>query len=197
MLHKTLFALVIAAAVLTGCDNKPTQTAEPKPTGDAKSAAATPTDIPPDIFVTDAPTGARGVTDVKTDPNATGQVIVTGRIGGRPKSFVDGAAVFVLADPSLKDCIQRHGKEGCPMPWDYCCEPEENLKTGIATVRIVDADGKPYPFSAEGQHGLAHLVDITVIGEIQPRQDTNVLVIDAQKIHINKEQTHTDLAQAG
>ena len=108
--------------------------------------------------------------------------------GGRERfamrrPFVNGAAVFLLADASMKSCDELHG-DGCRTPWDYCCEPRESLAAKIATIQIIDADGRPLRMSLTGRHGLAPLAEITVLGEIAQRSDSGTLVINARKIHV-------------
>lgn len=177
---KMIVALLVPA-LLVGCD-KPTAS-----NGGGESSAAQSADaggLPSDVFLSAAPAGARGVGEVKADPNVAGAVVVHGRIGGRPKPFVDNAAVFVIADAKLKDCIQRHGEGGCPMPWDYCCEPKDSLLANTATVRIVGDDGRPLRVGVQGRGGLEPLVDVTVVGEVQPRASADVLVIDARQVYV-------------
>ncbi len=172
------FAITLAAVVLFGCEQQPVQQAN-APTPDPETATA---GLPTDLFVETAPEGARSVADIKADATATGPVVVTGRIGGRPEPFVEGAAVFLIADAEMKDCKQLHG-DGCPTPWDYCCEPPDSLAAKIATIQIVDPDGKPLHIDVSGEHGLNPLATVTIAGEIARRGEGS-LVINAQQIHV-------------
>ena len=93
-----------------------------------------------------------------------------------------GSAVFVVADPILEDCIQKG--DGCPKPWDYCCEPKERLRANTATVRLVDADGNPLAGSAEGLGGLEPLRTIEVVGVVRETGPEGLFVVDAERLFV-------------
>jgi len=175
----TLMALALAGMGIMGCEQKSEQAASRSPNANQPTAAA----LPANLFVQSLPDGARSVAEIKADADATGEVLVRGRIGGRVEPFVDGAAVFLLADASMKSCDELHG-DSCLTPWDYCCEPRESLVAKTATVQVVGADGKPLRRSLKGQHGLAPLASITVAGEIAQRDGSGILVINAHRIHV-------------
>ena len=172
-------ALACLGSTIIGCERKPQET-KPRSTTPVQRQAVT---LPPNLFVAEAPAGARSVAEVKGDPNAKGDVVVRGRIGGRREPFVDGAAVFLLADVSMKPCNELHG-DGCPTPWDYCCEPRESLVAKVATVQVVGSDGKPLRASLIGQHGLTPLAEVIVAGDVAKRDDAGTLVINARTIHV-------------
>lgn len=168
--------------VASGCEREesPSDSA-PKAAANQSSAA-----LPDQLFVSQPLEGARSIADVKADMSATGNVVVKGRIGGRGNLFVKGAAVFLLADTSMKSCKERH-EEKCPTPWDYCCEDPASLSAKIATVQIVGDDGRPLRVDAQGRRGLDPLATIVVAGEISPRDDTGTLVINAKRIYVERE----------
>ena len=184
VLHIVTVGLLSCAVVgLIGCERQATKASE-RSAGAAPLPAAA---LPSDIFVDEAPAEARSVADVKADTSATGDVVIHGRIGGRAKPFVDGAAVFLLADASMKTCTERHG-DSCRTPWDYCCEPRESLAAKTATVQILGPDGKPLRVGLEGTHPLETLARLTIAGEIASRADGGTLVINARKIHVSTEE---------
>jgi hypothetical protein len=127
------------------------------------------------------------VAELKADNTETGEVILHGRIGGRAEPFVKGAAVFLLADTSMKACNELHG-DACKTPWDYCCEPRESLASKILTIQIVGPDGRPLRLGLRGMHGLEPLTRLTIAGEIADRADGGVLIVNARKIHVAEEQ---------
>lgn len=175
----TMMTLALMGLVVAGCEQAPEKGA-PRATDAGKQAAAV---LPADLFVQEAPVGARAVADLKADTELPAEVVVHGRIGGRRKPFVDGAAVFLLADISLKPCNELHG-DSCPTPWDYCCEPHDSLMAGTATIQIVDADGKPLHIDLNGQQGLVPSAEITVVGDVAQHEEGGALVINARKIHL-------------
>lgn len=173
-----LIAGFAVAGLIVGCEQKTAapqeQTAQP-----ATAAAAA---LPAGLFVATAPDGARGVHELKADADAQQEVVVHGRIGGSRAPFVDGVAVFLLADSDMKSCAEEPGDQ-CPTPWDYCCEPRDSLTANTLTVQVVGADGKPLRLSLDGQHGLKPLQEITVVGDVALR-DGQALVVNAKRIYI-------------
>ena len=170
--------VVLIALAMAGCSKKEESTRGSK---EAQGAAATAA-LPADLFAGEVPDVARSVKDVKADTTATGPVVIHGRIGGRVDPFVDGVAMFLLADRGLKACNELHG-HGCPTPWDYCCEPRDSLAARLATVQVLGADGRPVPVDLRGKHGLKPMAEVTITGNIASR-DGGSLVINAQKIHV-------------
>ncbi|MCB9853274.1 MAG: hypothetical protein H6819_09285 [Phycisphaerales bacterium] len=175
-----LIAAMIGISVLfVACDGKSSGGGAPSADSSGEQSSALPTSM----FVETAPANAIGVRKLKERGASSGEVVVRGRIGGRARPFVDGAAVFVLTDAALKSCDQLHG-DSCKTPWDYCCETPESMAANTATIQIVDENGKPIRESAEGRHGLMPLAKIVVRGEIASRSKDGNLVINARKIAI-------------
>ncbi|UCF32965.1 MAG: hypothetical protein JSV78_11600 [Phycisphaerales bacterium] len=175
-----LTALSLAGLGTAGCERKPQQRASDA----SKSTDGLAPVLPENLFVQEAPAGARDVTDVKADKSATAEVVVHGRIGGRKEPFVDGAAMFMLADVNMRPCNELHG-DRCPTPWDYCCEPRESLVAKVATIQVIGADGRPLRINLKGKHGLEPLAELTVAGEVAQRDEHGTLVINAREIHVN------------
>lgn len=174
--------IAMAVVAVAGCEREENagETAV-KPT--AQKAAA---ELPDALFVELAPDGARSIAEVKADTEASGRVVVKGRIGGRKNLFVDGAAIFLLADTSMKSCKDRD-KDKCATPWDYCCEPPDSLNAKVATVQIVGDDGRPLRVDIQGRDGLEPLATIVVSGEIVRQSGSGALVINAEHIHVESE----------
>ncbi len=164
---------VQCCVMLAGCE-RGTDT----PNQETANAGAT---IPAAVFVEASPGDAIGVKALKDSGRREGDVIVRGRIGGRARPFVEGAAVFVLVDSALKPCNELHGDK-CATPWDYCCETPEAMAANTLTVQIVDADGRPIRRSAENAHGLASLSTLVVAGEIAGSSSEGALIVNARRI---------------
>ena len=176
--NAVVIVALAAAGMISGCGGESNAT---KP-ADAKSAPAAAATLPAGLFVEEDLPAGRSVGELKADANATGEVVVHGRIGGRVEPFVNGAAVFLLADANMATCNESH-EEACPTPWDYCCEPRDSLMGNVATIQIVDANGKPLRLDLAGQHGLSPLAELTIVGDVAQR-DGGALVINARKIHV-------------
>ena len=58
------------------------------------------------------------------------------------------------------------------------------MKAGTATIQMVDADGIPYPVSAEGQGGISPLKTVVVTGVISEKDDRGFMVIDGSTIWV-------------
>jgi len=171
---------VAAGWMAIGCGRDPNAVEQRSATSARTRVAA----LPAGLFVDEAPSGGRSVADLKADKRATGEVVIHGRIGGRKQPFVDGAAVFLLADAGMKSCAELHG-DACRTPWDYCCEPRESLAAKTATIQIVGADGKPLRADLAGQQGMSPLAELTIAGEVAQR-DGGTLVINARTIHVKR-----------
>lgn len=179
---------LLATCLLTfftlACESKSQQSSSTNGIVATKTNSATKA-LPADLFASKPIANARGVAEVKSDETASGDVVITGRVGGRAEPFVDGAAVFILTDSALKSCDQIHGDK-CQQPWDYCCETRESLIAHTATIRVTDADGKPIPLNIKDERGLSPLATVTIAGTISTNKD-NQLVIDAKQIYVEGE----------
>ncbi len=151
-------------------------------------ASATPGDtaaLPPDLFLNSAPGNALSVREAKANNASGGELIVRGRIGGRRDPFVTGSAVFLLVDKALPTCTERHG-DGCRTPWDYCCEPADELRAATATVQVVDNDGNPLKVELRGRTGLEPGAEVIVVGHRADADGGDGLVINATGIYAVK-----------
>lgn len=169
----------------SGCKDSTTSPRPDKPL--ANTAAATEgtavDGIPANLWLAAEPAGAKPVAEVKKSATAGQEVVLFGRIGGRKDPFVSGRAMFMLSDRSIPSCAEKHS-DGCPTPWDYCCEPKETVLAGTLTVEIVGSDGKPLKTGLSGVHGLEPLADVFVRGKVVGAG--NDLVIDATGVYVKK-----------
>lgn len=168
-------ALGAALLALAACSkSEPTETTSTNGAADAALPAA--------LFAGAAPTDARPLIEVKADAAVGDEIVFEARVGGRAKPFVENRAVFFVTDASLLDCSQIHG-DSCRTPWDYCCEPPENLRAHMATVQVVDASGAPLKVAIEGAHAIEPLRTVVVTGLVTEAGD-GAFVVDARTIHV-------------
>jgi len=146
-----------------------------------KIAAAPKAALPVDLFVQQQPVGALGVSQVKTQAKAGEHVVMLGRIGGSKSPFVSNRAVFTMVDPSIKTCAEMPD-DHCKTPADYCCEDSNDLAKALASVSIVNADGKPLNIALETEGSLKPLMLIAVEGTLQST-DNGAFVVNAQHIY--------------
>jgi hypothetical protein len=164
--------LLMFLFVTSACGNK----------GDKASTSSGPT-LPANLVATSIDGSPQTVIETLKDKKAGDTALVVGLIGGKMEPFAKNRAVFQLIDASMKPCDLTNG--GCPAPWDYCCEPPEQILASSMTVQVVGADGRPLPLGLEGKDGLEPLTTLVVSGKVNQASD-GVFVLDADKIMIAK-----------
>lgn len=164
--------LVIALTGLMGCS--PSQeTAQTDSTSGAPAMDAT-------FLATEKPENAQGVTAARGSDAE--EVVVEGRVGGSAEPFVDGLAAFTIVDLAVPHCSPD---EGCPTPWDYCCEVDQ-LKQSTALVKVVGSDGAVVSQDARQLLGIKGLSRVVVRGKTQRDEKGNLTVL-AEKVHVAHE----------
>ncbi|MAB72007.1 MAG: hypothetical protein CMJ54_05830 [Planctomycetaceae bacterium] len=154
---------------------------EPSSSGPPTPVAAS---IPAAYFTKNRPTEVPDLIKVKPTAKVGDQVSFLARVGGRPEPFVDGIAMFTVADPSLLSCEVMGEEDHCPVPWDYCCEDSNAITMGMATVRFIGEAGDPIAANAKGAGGLAPLRFVVVEGTVGDRNDDGLFVVDADRIWV-------------
>lgn len=157
---------------------------ESQPTTNTSSKAASSEDQSLITLVLGAsPKGdPQSIKDVKAAAKPGDQVTLTGRIMGDTKPFVKGRAAFLLADPSLISACNDNPGDGCKTPWDSCCNTPEEKAKAIATIQIVNPEGRVLKHGLEGTGGLTKLAKVSVSGEVAAGSGGDVLIINATAI---------------
>ncbi len=174
-----MFALVLVAASISGCDrtDEPTASASGSPT----SAAAA---LPAGLFLTQSPSAeVADVAQVVAEGQDGQSVMVRGLVGGRRDPFVANRAVMLLTDVNTMSC-HAAGDTGCPTPWDYCCVPREQLQGKTLSVQVSDTDGQPLRTTLQDAGGLKPFAIVVVQGIVRRHADSGLLAIDASRIHV-------------
>ncbi len=170
--------LLIAAALLASCKEKPTQAAAPP----AKAASAALTAV-----LATPPTGEpQSIHLVRSSAKPGDVVTLSGRIMGNATPFVEGRAAFILGDPDILTACNDTPGDKCETPWDVCCDSPEDKKRGIATIQIVDAEGRVLKESVEGVGGLEKLATLTVTGKVAEGSSADLLIVNARAIRSGK-----------
>jgi hypothetical protein len=133
------------------------------------------------FLLAEEPAGAVPVKAVREAAKDGDEVAIVGRIGGTAKPWVPGRAGFQIVDPSFQPCNEKPG-DTCPTPWDYCCDPKEELVKGMATVKVVDAGGQTVPVDARELLGLKELETVVIRGRAK-RDDQGNLTVLAAGVH--------------
>jgi hypothetical protein len=173
--HVKIWGLLIAAALLAGCA-KSNDSAAPSASDGASGGADA------SYLLVDKPADSQPVGAARKSENNEEEVAVEGRIGGSEAPFVDGLAAFTIVDPAIPHCSVE---EGCPTPWDYCCETDR-VKDNSALVKIVGPDGKPVAKDARELLGVKELARVVVRGKAQRDEQGNLTVL-AEKVHVIEE----------
>ncbi|HBJ34243.1 MAG TPA: hypothetical protein DDZ51_05650 [Planctomycetaceae bacterium] len=128
------------------------------------------------------PAGAMPVSEAREKVEDGQNVTLVGLIGGSTKPFVDGLAAFTIVDPKVPYCA---ADEGCPTPWDYCCQTAA-VRDNIATIKVVDGAGKPVMGDAKKMLNVKELSTVVVQGKAK-RDDQGNLAIAATKVFVKQD----------
>lgn len=136
-------------------------------------------------FISDAPAeGARDISEARASGTIKkgDTVVLRGRVGGSAEPFVAGRALFTLVGRGLKPCNERPD-DHCTRPWDYCCDPQDEILAHSVTVQIVDSKGQPLRTDMKGRRGLKELSEVVVVGEVTVA-DGKAVVITATSLAV-------------
>ena len=170
-----LLSAVVIGALTAGCtggDKGSGQAGEPK----GPSAAGAK------YVLASEPAGAKPVKAVRSDAKDGDPVVIVGHIGGDKKPWVEGRASFWIVDPSIKPCPPD---EGCPTPWDCCCEPKETLRQAMATIKFVDEQGQTVAVDARELLGLKESQTVVVQGKAKRDEQGNLTVL-AEGLYVRR-----------
>jgi|RhiMethySRZTD1v2_1073278.scaffolds.fasta_scaffold623516_2 hypothetical protein len=155
--------VVASAVAIAGCGHE-TGTSTEKHANAASS-------LPPAFALAAEPAAAKPVKDAVANAKSGEELVVVGRVGeaGAERAF------FTLVDLGVVTCKERPG-DTCPTPWDYCCEPAEELAKSSATIEFRNG-AKPYAGSILGFHGLDHLSTVVVKGKAEKDSSGNLTIV--------------------
>ena len=167
-----LLAGLGALVVLNSCKNEET------------AAVDAPVTQLESFLITEEPADAISVADAFANPAPGTQVVVTGEVMGRMEPFIENRAMLVLGDPAQITPCNRNHDDGCQTPWDVCCDDPDVIKTSIATIQILDEDGRPLKEGLRGLGGMQELTTLTVVGTVAEGSNAENLLITASGIHV-------------
>lgn len=136
------------------------------------------------IILTEAPAGAITITEARKNPTPGTEVVISGKVMGDKRPFVEDFALVTLGDPTrITSCDLRPG-DTCETPWDVCCDEPDVITASIATVQVVGKDGLPVPKGLKGLAGMKELSSLVVQGVVAEGSNENNLLINATGIHV-------------
>ena len=177
----TLILTAALALLTSGCGDTE------KPQAAAPSVPVTPetppVELPATLIAEETPADAVGVVEARKSVEPGKEIVLTGFVGGRANPFVDDRAIFTLADSKLVRCDARPGDE-CETPWDACCDEPGKIKASIASIQVVDGEGRVLKRPLEGFGRIAAGSTVTVKGTIAAGSSADSLVVNAGQIHV-------------
>lgn len=164
---RTVLLAALLAVAMTGCreDGHDHEHGDGSGIGPSMQGGASTEALPNGLILTEQPADAKELTAALDAASDGDEVTVRGEIGGRVDPFVAGRAVMILVDLSVPDCNAK-GDDHCATPWDYCCEPKENLARNSATVQVSNAEGKVLKADLKGAGGIAPGARVVVQGKL-------------------------------
>jgi hypothetical protein len=99
-----------------------------------------------------------------------GEVLVVGRI----RRMVPGYAVFQLTDDVKEYCGEVDKEDTCKTPWDYCCDPQDEINALTLGVQFEKENGDPAMADLSGD--LRHCDLVVVRGTVTKDEQGNVIV---------------------
>lgn len=112
------------------------------------------------------------------------EVVFEAKVMGTKEPFVDNRALVVVGDEgTLISCDIRHG-DSCETPWDNCCDDDDALRAGTATIQVVDDAGEVLRHGIKGVSGLKELSRVRVAGTVAPRSTEAAFIINATRINL-------------
>ena len=136
------------------------------------------------LLLPKAPEGAITITEARKNPTPGTKVIVSGKVMGNDNPIIQSRALLTLGDPTrLDSCDLKPGDE-CPTPWDVCCADPDVVRASIATIQVIDENGKPVKAGLRGIGGLQELSKLIVIGEVADGSNANNFLVNATGIHV-------------
>ena len=182
MKMKTTCILITAAALLASCKKEEVSTTAPAAAPSATSPSSALSKV-----LNASPTGeAKSIHLIRATAKPGDEITVSGKIMGNAEPFVEGRSAFILGDPEVLTPCNANPADKCSTPWDNCCDSKEDKKRGIASIQVMDADGRVLKESVEGVGGLAKLADVTVSGTVAQGSSADVLIINALAIRTGK-----------
>lgn len=179
--HIALVMFLSAGLLVAGC-KKSEESTSTNAGSNTTEKSAPQAKLPDGLFLSIAPDGAQSVANLKKSAKEGDEVVIKVIVGGRVNPIVDGRASATVVDSSvINACLAE--EDHCETPWDYCCAAPEEVTPNMATLQIVDKEGRV--IAADLSQKIKPLSTLTVKGIVGPRPDSQVLQINATGIYIN------------
>ncbi|XAL99664.1 hypothetical protein OT109_19055 [Phycisphaeraceae bacterium D3-23] len=176
--HKPfLFSVLLTLSLVLAAGCGKTDAGKTGPGSDTGDTAS----LPDGLFLASAPEGAQTIASLKENASEGDEVVVHVVVGGRMDPLVAGRASAAIIDAGLDNPCTGED-DHCQTPWDYCCTPPEDITANLATLQVVDAEGRV--LAADLSDMFQPMAVLTVRGVVGARPDPQVLTINATGIYI-------------
>ena len=136
------------------------------------------------ILLPEIPEGAVSITEARQKPAPGTKVTLSGKVMGNENPIIQSRALLTLGDPArITSCDLIPGDE-CPTPWDVCCDDPDMVTASIATIQVLDEQGRPLKAGLRGLGGLKELSSLIVVGEVAEGSHENNFLVNATGIHV-------------
>jgi len=174
---KTILASIASISILslTSCGDKKVESKNQPETATIKLSK---------YLLSEKPTSSISVSTARQNPTPGQEVTITGKIMGTMNPIVESAAVIVIGDPTKMTSCDLIHDDSCSTPWDVCCDDNEEVKANIATIQLVDKNGKRIKQTLRGLNNLKELSKVVVKGTIDESSSKENLIINASALYI-------------
>jgi hypothetical protein len=178
-----MLTMIMIISAPLGCERKTTDSnnsdkADAKLNSDSQTVA-----LPANLFLTSSPEDPKPVSEIRAAAVKGDAICVIGNIAGREKPFVNGVAMFQLADLSLPLCNAKPD-DHCPTPWDLCCEPADRISAHSVTAQVNGPDGRPLAIELNGRNGLSPGKKVVVRGSVIDKPEGGNVIIAVEGLYI-------------
>ena len=181
-IHPRILYSIALCLVVTGCgggDERANHT----------SLDTYASDMLASILLPKAPEGAVSISEARQNPAPGTRIILSGKVMGNDNPIIQSRALLTLGDPTRLDSCDLIPGDECPTPWDVCCADPDVVRASIATIQIIDENGKPVKAGLRGVGGLRELSYLIVVGEVAEGSNENNFLVNATGIHVAMAQT--------
>ena len=136
------------------------------------------------LLLPKAPEGPLTITEARKKPAPGTKIIVSGKVMGNRNPIIQSRALLTLGDPDRLDSCDLIPGDDCPTPWDVCCSDPDVVRASIATIQVIDENGKPVKSGLRGLGGLQELSNLIVVGEVAKESNAENFLVNATGIHV-------------
>ena len=178
MKSNSLLLTIPLSLALISCDNRNRDADKDKSPDDSAPHALSA------VLLTEPPEDAVTITEARQNPAPGTRVILSGKVMGNENPIIKSRALLTLGDPAkITSCDLVPGDE-CPTPWDVCCDDPDVITASIATIQVLDEQGKPLKAGLRGLGGLKELSSLIVVGEVAEGSNEKNFLVNATGIHV-------------